>query len=457
MSTAIPVNSAHLSEALTGQASPSPLQFAFTKKTGAHANHGKREALSGEQAREQLTKQLANKDASPRPRAIYIHIPFCRVRCTFCSFFQYASNQQMMDDYFTLLEQELIAKSRYPWSQAKPFDAVYVGGGTPTDLNPEQLNRLGQLIFTYFPLSANCEITLEGRLNKFSEDKFQAALAGGFTRFSFGVQSFNSKVRRAAKRLDDREYILERLQQLTASNSATIAIDLIYGLPHQTPQNWQQDLQDVIDSGVHGVDLYQLLTFGGSGLQRNIDAGREAVPLSSSDKALMYQQGHQFFNQRDFKQLSYCHWASHSREQSRYNSLVKQGAEILPIGAGAGGNINGYALMQTRDIEAWKAGIQQHNWAFEQLSLPAENAELKAAITSACDKGIISAKVLPNGHELFAHCLPLFEAWQKNGLVNKEDNSVKLSLAGQFWSVNLANAMTSYLQQYPLRELALTE
>ena len=439
-----------LPEALTGQASPSPLQFAFTKKTGAHANHGKRESLNGEQAHQMLSKQLSQSKASQLPRAIYIHIPFCRVRCTFCNFFQYASNQHMIDDYFTLLEQELIAKSRYPWTQARSFDAVYIGGGTPTDLSPEQLNQLGQLIHRYFPLSDSCEVTLEGRLNRFDDNKFEAALAGGFNRFSFGVQSFNSKVRRAAKRLDKRDYIVERLSQLTASNRATIAIDLIYGLPHQTPENWQQDLQDVLDTGVHGVDLYQLLTFGGSGLQRNIDAGREAVPLSTSDKALMYQQGHQFFAQNAFRQLSYCHWANGEQEQSRYNSLAKQGAEILPIGAGAGGNINGYALMQTRDIDTWRAGITENNWAFEQLSLPANNAQLKAAITSACDQGLIDADKLPHGRTLFEHCQPLFKAWQTNGLVSLTGQQAALTMAGQFWSVNLANAMTQYLQMYPL-------
>ncbi|UPW19929.1 heme anaerobic degradation radical SAM methyltransferase ChuW/HutW [Agarivorans sp. TSD2052] len=437
-----------LPEIMTGQASPSPLQFAFTQKTAAHAKHGQRKTLTGDEAHRELRKHLDTPATSLRPRAIYIHVPFCRVRCSFCNFFQYASSQQMMDDYFKLLEQELIAKSQYAWSQAKPFDAVYVGGGTPTDLTAEQLLRLGKLIRRYFSLTTLCEITLEGRLNRFTDDKFQAALDGGFNRFSFGVQSFNSTVRKAAKRLDKREYILERLHQLTDSGSATIAIDLIYGLPHQTPENWQQDLQDVVSSGVHGVDLYQLLTFGGSGLQRNIDAGRANVPLSTSDKALMYQQGHQFFKEKAFSQLSYCHWASHPREQSRYNSLAKQGAEILPIGAGAGGNINGYGLMQARNIDSWRTGIEHNHWSFEQLSLPAANAELTAAITSACDRGVIKASAFTNGQTLFKQCQPLFEAWKRNGLVSTADDQVKLSLAGQFWSVNLANAMSSYIQQY---------
>ncbi len=435
-----------LPTSLTGEASPSPLQFAFTKKTAAHAQRGERASLSGPAALAALNQQLQQSQASDKSRAIYIHIPFCRVRCSFCNFFQYASKPQMMDEYFLCLEKELLAKAAYPWTQAKPFDTVYVGGGTPTDLSAQQLFKLGQLITHYFPLTSNCEITLEGRLNRFSDEKFEAALAGGFSRFSFGVQSFNSEVRRAAKRLDGRDYILERLQQLTASNKATIAIDLIYGLPHQTPENWQQDLQDVISSGVDGVDLYQLLTFRDSPLQRNIDAGREVVPLSTSEKALMYQQGHQFFQQQGLRQLSYCHWANGPKEQSRYNSLAKQGAEILPIGAGAGGNINGYGLMQYRDIAQWQSG-SDNPWCFQDLSLPAENAELSAAITSSCDKGLIEPATL--GQQRFEHCQPLFKAWQNNGLVKLYKDKVTLSLAGQFWSVNMANALNSYLQLYP--------
>ena len=115
-----------LPTSLTGEASPSPLQFAFAKKTGAHAHRGERASLSGQAALSTLNQQLQQSQASHRPRAIYIHIPFCRVRCSFCNFFQYASKPQMMDEYFQCLEKELLAKAAYPWTQAKAFDAVYV-------------------------------------------------------------------------------------------------------------------------------------------------------------------------------------------------------------------------------------------------------------------------------------------------------------------------------------------
>ncbi|WP_432468049.1 heme anaerobic degradation radical SAM methyltransferase ChuW/HutW [Agarivorans sp. Z349TD_8] len=449
------VNSLSLSslpEALTGQASPSPLQFAFAKKTTAHAQQNTGAQLSGDTAFNKLFAQLSASPTSQQKRAIYIHIPFCRVRCSFCSFFQYASSPQMMDQYFAVLEQELKAKAAYPWSKAQPFDAVYVGGGTPTDLNSAQLKQLGQLIQHYFPLSSDCEITLEGRLNRFDDDKFSAALAGGFNRFSFGVQSFNSQVRRSAKRLDQRETILQRLQQLSASQQATIAIDLLYGLPHQTTENWQQDLQDVLSSGVHGVDLYQLLTFGGTALQRNSEKEGVAQPLSTSEKALMYRQGHQFFTKQGLKQLSYCHWASDPREQSHYNSLVKQGVDILPIGAGAGGKINGFSMMQFRDIDTWKNAVQENSWAFQTLTPPSQDATLQAAIVSGCDQGELSAAKLPQGAQVFRHCQTLFDAWQKNGLVTQHGQQLNLSLAGQFWSVNLANALKNYLRLYPLAQ-----
>lgn len=104
----------------------------------------------------------------------------------------------------------------------------------------------------HFPLTPDCEITLEGRVNRFGLDKFEAALEAGVNRFSFGVQSFNTDVRKSAKRFDDRDTVLETINRLASYNAAPIVLDLLYGLPHQTLEIWQQDLHDYLDSGAHG-------------------------------------------------------------------------------------------------------------------------------------------------------------------------------------------------------------
>ncbi|MBD1391329.1 heme anaerobic degradation radical SAM methyltransferase ChuW/HutW [Neiella sp. HB171785] len=451
MSTPFDPCSLTLTEAMTGRPSPSPLQYAFAAKTGAHAGRGGTPPMTAGAARQQLSSLLAQSSASSQGRALYVHIPFCRVRCSFCNFFKYAASAELMANYFDLLLLDLERKAVQPWSQAQPFDAVYIGGGTPTDLTAAQIFTLGQRIQQCLPLADDCEITLEGRLNKFDDDKFASALKAGFNRFSFGVQSFDTQVRRAAKRLDDREPLLAQLKRLTASNAATIAIDLMYGLPHQTADSWQQDLEDTLSAGVDGVDLYQLIQFKGSGIERDVEKGRITQPMDSPQRALLYQQGSRYFAQHGLKQLSYCHWATSNKERSRYNSLAKSGAEILAVGAGAGGSLAGFGYMQPRDIEPWQQAIENNQWPVAMMMVKPANYLQDAALVGACDTGLLTPAQI--GAARFRAAQPLFAKWQQHGLaklnIQAGQDCVELTTAGKFWSVNMANGMLQYLNQNP--------
>ena len=119
---------------------------------------------------------------------------------------QNAASRKLVDEYFDALMVELKQKAKTPWAQSGLFHAVYIGGGTPTDLSPQQVEQLGKAIRQYFSLANDVEMTLEGRINRFGDEMFDRALEGGFNRFSFGIQSFNTQVRRSAKRLAPSHY-----------------------------------------------------------------------------------------------------------------------------------------------------------------------------------------------------------------------------------------------------------
>ena len=280
-------------ENIVGRSTPDPLRFAFTRKKGAHAGAAMPSPNQDEwqSLLHRAHHDIGSKSVFTSPRCLYIHIPFCRVRCTYCNFFQYASSEQLIEDYVTALCEEIKWKARLPWSQSAPFQAVYFGGGTPSDLNAEQISRLVRLVRTHFPLTSDCEITFEGRLNRFSLAQFESALEAGINRFSFGVQSFNSKVRRSAKRLDDKETVLAQLSRFADYQAAPIVIDLLYGLPHQTLDIWYEDLHDYLASGATGVDLYQLIELQNLPMARLIEQGKLPAPATTADKAGMYELG----------------------------------------------------------------------------------------------------------------------------------------------------------------------
>lgn len=359
-----------------------------------------------------------------------------------------------MEQYFRVLIEEIKWKSTFDWAVAEPFQAVYVGGGTPTDLSSQQLLLLGKAIRQYFPLTSDCEITLEGRVNHFLDDKFESALEGGFNRFSFGVQSFETVVRRAAKRLDDKEVVLKRLEKMTSYNSATIVIDLLYGLPMQSLAVWQSDLRLYLESGVDGVDLYQLIEMQGLPMERMVQQGKLPYPADTQMKATMFEMGVKFMAKHHQTRLSVNHWASSNRERSIYNSLAKTSAEILPLGLGAGGSVNGIQMMNVRDMDNYCAAIKSKQFPVGMAFYLSPQHQLHSVIKAGFDRGVLNKFSFEKIGQsaVFEQARPLFEAWQKNGLVTLSEQYVSLTLAGEFWAVNLVQILISITQRAPLQK-----
>lgn len=429
-------------ESILGANTPDPLRFAFQNKHSAHAGGIAMPVPSHEQAN--VWQHITQRQ---QVRCLYIHVPFCRVRCTFCNFFQNAASRQLVDAYFAALLEEIKQKAALPWTQTGVFHAVYIGGGTPTELSPEQIRQLGTAIRESFPLTPDCEITLEGRIHRFSDEMFEHALEGGFNRFSFGVQSFNTQVRRRAKRLDDREVVMERIASLAATQQAPIVIDLLYGLPYQTAQVFEQDLQDFMQTGAQGVDLYQLVVGGSAPMLNLVEKGKLPPPATTPDKATLYQIGVEFMAKHHLRPLSVNHWTRDNRERSLYNSLAKTYAEVLPIGCGAGGNMGGYSLMQHRQLDTYLDAMKNGQPLVAMMARQHEYEPLFAALKAGFDSGVIAKQRLPKFyyHQTFDWLKPLFLRWQQIGLVEVEQDYLTLTTAGRFWSVSLAQACIQVL------------
>ncbi|WP_084221388.1 heme anaerobic degradation radical SAM methyltransferase ChuW/HutW [Shewanella fidelis] len=447
-----------LTPTMTGITSPDPLQHAFKVKSAPHAGRsGSRPVLLQPPQWQQWWQQ----PSQATERALYIHIPFCRKRCTFCNFFENGTNTQRINRYMQRLTEQLKIAADTELAQSRPFNTVYVGGGTPTDISSDEIKRLGEAI-SRFPLIDNAEVTLEGRLNGFDDDKWHNATENGFNRFSFGVQSFDTQVRQAAGRFDDKEYLLTRLNQLSQHPSASIVIDLIFGLPGQTMEIWQQDLQAVIDSGVHGIDLYQLIGLSGTRIDHAREKGKvlgtalSEYQADSQARANMYATGANHFESLNWQRLSSCHWRRDSRERSVYNSLAKSGIEILPFGAGAGGCIHGHGCMNGRDLKQWHLTHDEADAAGTltapvqvpgMLMSPNPAAKLDAIFKRGLDSGRLDLNLLAK--DMTLHLMPLFKAWQTNGLAKLETSSLTLTLAGRFWNVNMQTGLFEFLSENP--------
>lgn len=422
-----------------------PLTGAFPSKRVVHAGLAGRPVPAADA--QTLWRQLmARPPAAQTPRAAYTHIPFCQTKCLYCGFFQNAANQAAEDRYIDCLVRELEAAADQPQIQDSPVHAVFVGGGTPTSLSPDNARRLLRAIQNCLPLANDYELTLEGRIHDLVPEKMDIWLANGVNRMSLGVQSFNTRVRRLQARIDDQETILRRLEALKAYQQCAVIVDLIYGLPEQDMQVWEEDLKLLIASAADGMDLYQLNVFEGSELERQIRAGKMAPAASTAKQAEMFAFAHDFFSKRAFTRLSVCHWTRNNRERSLYNTLVKQGGDLFPFGCGAGGNVGGYATMLHRALPPYEMMARAGQKPFMALL---EQQPLQPVVNLALDqleRSFLDLEPLVKDDGRLAELRWLYDLWEQRGLVRYNGVLYQLTVAGQFWQVNLAQTTAECIQ-----------
>ncbi len=388
-----------------------------------------------------LWQTALQRPAPGEKRSAYIHIPFCRHKCLYCGFFQNFCQEELENAYIERLVTELKMHAGSPYL-TNPVNAVFIGGGTPSALSPANISRLLAAIRQYLPLSNDYELTLEGRVHDLIPEKMESWFAGGVNRISIGVQSFQTKVRQAVGRLDDRETILKRLEALAGYNQAAIIIDLIYGLPYQSPEIWLEDIAALKTAAVDGWDLYQLNVYENSALKKEIAAGRLPEVAAIEEQAELFAMAHRILSEWAVAQISVCHWAKTNRERNMYNNMAQQGNTMLPFGAGAGGRADGFSLFQERDIKRYMQKIDDGEKPVMMMMTLHESARLHDALKNQLKLGYLDLDQLaasfgPRVRELDV----LLALWEKQGLVTRGSGMARLTVAGQFWYVNITQSV----------------
>ncbi len=208
---------------------------------------------------------------------LYISVPFCKTKCTYCNFASDVFSRAVFDRYIARVCSE-IEHARETAKQMgalidDPVDSVYLGGGTPTILQVAQLERLFVTISQNFDLAANAEITVECAPGTLSQAMVDVLAGCGANRVSFGVQSFVDQEAASVGRLHKRETVLDDIARLRAAEISNINVDLIAGLPHQTRESWDESLNELIALNVPHASVYMLEVDEDSRLGREVIAG----------------------------------------------------------------------------------------------------------------------------------------------------------------------------------------
>jgi oxygen-independent coproporphyrinogen III oxidase len=196
------------------------------------------------------------------PQGIYISIPFCRTKCSFCNFASGVFSRELFDGYVKQVRAEIEAAEHIARELGgdleRHVDSIYLGGGTPSVLAPDQLECLFQTVRDAFEVGSTAEVTVECAPGTITEQVLEALLRCGVNRVSLGVQSFVDKECSAVGRLHTRVITIADIARLRARGIGNISVDLIAGLPHQTEESWDVSLAETLATGAPHVSVYML-------------------------------------------------------------------------------------------------------------------------------------------------------------------------------------------------------
>jgi len=211
------------------------------------------------------------------PLGIYISVPFCRSKCTYCNFASGVFSAAQMGRYVERLAADIAVCREFARHQGAGIPdtagSIYLGGGTPSLLQPKELKKLLFILRDVFVIAPEAEITVECAPGTLTDEMLDAFMAWGVNRVSLGVQSFIDREAASVARLHTREKTLSDIERLCAAGIANINVDLIAGLPHQTRESWNDSLDQAVASGVPHVSVYMLEVDEDSRLGRELIAG----------------------------------------------------------------------------------------------------------------------------------------------------------------------------------------
>jgi oxygen-independent coproporphyrinogen-3 oxidase len=255
---------------------------------------------------------------------IYISVPFCRAKCTYCNFASGVSSVSAHEQYVARLCSE-IRTLRQRLGEAlipEQVDSIYLGGGTPSVLSPALMGKLAHTLRQEFAVKPEAEITLECAPGQLDDSALAAMLALGVNRISFGVQSLVDREAAATGRFHTRAVVLQDLERVRSAGLRNLSIDLIAGMPHQTAASWQESLEVLVATGVQHASIYMLEIDEDSRLGRELLAGGSryhagTVP-SEELTADLYESAIPFLEQNGLRQYEISNFARAGR-QSRHN------------------------------------------------------------------------------------------------------------------------------------------
>lgn len=371
---------------------------------------------------------------------IYLHIPFCKQRCNYCDFYKVLSLEHT-ERFTEALKSELIERTNYLDSAS--VHTIYFGGGTPSVLTYEQFNTIFETIFQQYTVDEDAEITLEANPDDLTSEYLHMLSGLPFNRLSIGIQSFDDAELKAVNRRHSAKQAIQAVNDARKAGFENISIDLIYGLPRQSFEQWQQNLEQAFRLKPEHISAYGLTYEEGTGLWKQREKGI-VTELPDELMLRMYRYMLQQMSEKGYDAYEISNFAL-AGCKSQHNSSYWEMTSYLGVGPSAH-SYNGSSRQWNKpNLLSYMQGFEQHSYTPEVEMLTENDAYNDFVMVRLRTREGIDLNVLKNkyGQPYYEWCLAQADVYCSSGHLTRTDNRLHLTLDG----IEISNSIIASLMK----------
>ena len=364
---------------------------------------------------------------------LYIHIPYCRQKCRYCDFASYSGQEGTMAAYVDALLRE--ASAMAPNAKDMPIQTVFIGGGTPSTLPAPLLKKLLTGLHERFFLPAGIEFTSEANPGTLTPEWLEAAISSGVNRLSMGMQVAQPELLRTLGRIHRYEDVAASVRLARSMGISNLSVDLMFGLPGQTPDMWRESLDTALALKVEHMSCYGLIPEDGTPLKHDLDTGRLTLP-DEADERLMYDDTLRILAQHGYAQYEISNFAKPGYA-CQHNIGYWTRVPYIGLGASAASFLQtasgGLRLTNPAGIRDYIAMAQEKAWRRrERTSLLPEDARFESLMLGLrMTRGVSEADFEGmHGMTLDAYCGDVLRQQEQRGLLVHQDGRWALTRRG---------------------------
>ena len=365
-------------------------------------------------------------------RGMYIHIPFCHQICHYCDFNKVFFKNQPVDAYIESIGQEL-AVMHHEGISFEGLETVFLGGGTPTSLSEQQLDRLLSIIHDYVDVPSLTEFSTEANPDELTYGKLKVLKSGGLNRLSIGVQSLDADLLTKIGRTHSADDPVRVIADARKAGFENMSIDLIYGLPGQTIAQWQDTLKKASELDLPHYSGYSLIVEPKTVFYNLMNKGR--LPLPGEDiESEMFAMLMEHMEKHGRKRYEISNFAVPGYE-STHNLIYWENATYAGIGAGAHGYLNGQRYSNIGPIAKYMEKTAAGERPFQQTHVVTETEAMEEEMFLGLRKAkgvsysLFQQKFGKSLEDVYGETL---QSLVREGLVEQSDGRVKLTRIGVF-------------------------